>query len=90
MYVPIVDESVMVKVGLVETACIDGLQSALVTVHSELARRRAEDRAPGLVKVVDGLVLDILVANVVYPERAHMATPVGSRDFGQWREKQGV
>lgn len=80
----------MVKVGLVETACVDGLQSALITVHGKLARCCAEDRTLGLVKFVDGLVLDILIANVVYPERAHMATPVRSRDFGQWREKQGV
>ena len=80
----------MVKVGLVETACIDGLQSTLVTVHSELTRRGAEDRALGLVKLVNGLVLNILVANVVNPERADMATPVGSWNFGQWREKQGV
>lgn len=71
----------MVKVGLVETACIYGLQSTLVTVYSELVRRRAEDRALGLVKFVDGLILNILVANVVYPERADMATPVGSRDL---------
>lgn len=80
----------MIKVGLVKATRVNGLQTALIAVDAELSRRRPDNWAFLLVQVGDGAVLNVLPANVVYPQRANMTCKVRRRDLGQRRQEQRV